>query len=204
MNPWSNNLPKEFQNKKFQINEHLISFDAPEQKSQEVLRSIAEKIVSSISIKVYKKIANTFEYNYGVNFLSYVCLEILSNDILFKSFPKMLNTNIYSDSIQLFTDVIQNQGFSEDLTSLISERYRYYISINPAITGDFIGPSRINDCSIDQINDFTLNIPFVLKEVYVNQYTETLSSIFYSLLSHSSKADFTEFIEFTKKSQFTT
>ena len=115
-----------------------------------------------------------------------------------------LNTNIYSDSIQLFTDVIQNQGFSEDLTSLISERYRYYISINPAITGDFIGPSRINDCSIDQINDFTLNIPFVLKEVYVNQYTETLSSIFYSLLSHSSKADFTEFIEFTKKSQFTT
>ncbi|MBI96100.1 hypothetical protein CL656_03045 [bacterium] len=200
MNLWSQNLPEEFQNKEFKINENLISLDASDQKSQEILRSIAEKIVSSISIKVYKKIANTFEYVYGANFLSYVCLEVLTNDILLRSLPVMLNTNNFVDSLQLLTDAIQNQGFSEDLTSLISQRYNYYISIDPAITVDFIHPIQINKCNLSQINAYTLNIPFALKQAYISQYIEVFTKIFYALLSHSSKSDFNQFIEITKES----
>ena len=200
MNLWSQNLPDEFQNKEFQINALFIQPNASNYHSQEILRSIAEKVISSIAIKVFEKIADKTEYVYGVNFLSYVCLEVLSNDILFKSFSKMLNSNSFLDFIQILSNSIQTQGFTEDLSLIISERYRYYLSINPSITSDFIHPSSISTCDMDQINAFTLNLPPIFKEFYIDQYTEILTGIFSSLLSHNSKEEFKQFIEITKES----
>ena len=132
--PWSEKLPQEIQNIDFEISEGFSSIGVD---PQQLAQNSSVEIISSINEQIFNNLGRNTEALFGTNFISFVALQVIFDELLTSNFMDLFNSSsfIYSPTdfpiiLKLFSSSLfaNKKAFAK---FMISTEFIFKIKISP-------------------------------------------------------------------------
>lgn len=184
--PWSQKLPSEIQNKDFEISEGFKSMGV---EPQQLAQQSSVEIIASINEQIFNNLGRKTEALFGTNFISFVALQVIFDELLTSNFIDLFNTSSYVDLLQECIVSCKFQGVSFNCSELISQTYYEYNQFNDGLTVNYVDTY---DWDLNQLNSYLTNISASFKDQFFVDYLNLLNNVFYQFISKESQEDFVQ------------
>ena len=182
--PWSDKLPQDLQSIDFEISENFSSLGVTPEK---LATESQVQIISEISEQVFNNLGRNTEALFGTDFISYVVLQVVFDEILTSNFINLFNTSSYVDLLQECVISCKFKGVSFNCSELISQTYFEYNQFNQGLTTSYIDTY---DWNLDELNSYLKGISASFKDQFFVEYLNTINNVFFQFISENSKQDF--------------
>ena len=184
LKPWSKKLPQEIQNKDFEISERFQQMGL---NHIQLAQSSSVEIISSINEQIFNQLGQHTESLFGTDFISFVTLQVIFDELLTKKFTNLFNSSSYVDLIQECIVSCKFKGVDFNCSELISQTYYEYNQFNEGLTANFVDTY---DWSLDELNSYLRGISASFKDEFFVAYLNLLNTVFYQFISTGSQKDF--------------
>ena len=188
--PWSQQLNQADKEKSFSLKPEISTLYTDDQQMYE---NVYDGISSHIQKEIFSNLAYSVEANYGTNFMSFVILQVLFDEILSDNFAKMFTGQGFVDTLHQISISTKIKGHTSNISERVGDLYYTTIEMNPRITRDEI-EFDIFGLNFDQMNKEINRISRNFKENFISEYVNIFNRTFYSILSDDSKVSFEEFM----------
>ncbi|MBI96099.1 hypothetical protein CL656_03040 [bacterium] len=188
--PWSEQLDEKDKELTFELLPEISTLYTDDKLMYE---TVYDGISTHIQQELFSSLAYSVEDDYGTNFISYVILQVLFEEILSENFAKMFTGKGFVDTLHQVSVSTKIQGHTSNIAETVEEIYYATIEEYPQITKEEV-KFDISTFNFDQMNKEINRISRNFKENFISEYVNIFNRTFHSILSEDSKVSFEEFM----------
>lgn len=190
LTPWSKQLNQADKEKSFNLKPEISSLYTDHQLMYE---NVYDGISNHIQQELFSNLAYSVEDHYGTNFISYVILQVLFEEILSENFGEMFTGQGFVDTLHQISISTKIKGHTSNIAETVGDVYYSTIEMNPQITKEEI-EFDIFSLSFEQMNQEINRVSRSFKEHFISEYVNIFNKTFHCILSDDSKVSFEEFM----------
>jgi len=184
--PWSEKLPQEIQNLDFEISESFSSIGVD---VDHLAHQSSVEIITTINEQIFNNLGRNTEALFGTNFISFVTLQVVFDELLTSNFMDLFNSSSYVDLIQECIVSCKFKGVRYNFSELISQTYYEYNQFNDGLTENFVDTY---DWDLNQLNSYLRGISAGFKDQFFVNYLNLLNNVIFQFISKESQEDFVQ------------
>jgi len=173
--PWSEKLPQEIQNLDFEISESFSSIGVD---VDHLAHQSSVEIITTINEQIFNNLGRNTEALFGTNFISFVTLQVVFDELLTSNFMDLFNSSSYVDLIQECIVSCKFKGVRYNFSELISQTYYEY--------------NQFYDWDLNQLNSYLRGISAGFKDQFFVNYLNLLNNVIFQFISKESQEDFVQ------------